>query len=258
MSLQLLDYFLITQLNAFLLIFCRVGSAIMVLPGIGDSYVPMRFRLIFALGLAAILTPLLADKMPPMPVSTLKFGMIITAEILVGAFIGMIARTVLSVLHTAGTIIAYQSSLAVSSIFDPVTGTQTAVLSNFMTIVAMTTMFALNLHYLMIASAVESYEVFAPGRYPNMGDIFQYHAQIVSECFKLGVLLAAPHIIFSFVFYLMGGLMMRLMPSLQIIAVMISPQIIIAFLLLFAILPILTEVFTDFSEEQLGKMVGRL
>ena len=256
MAVNLLEHFLISQLSAFLFIFCRVGAALMVMPGIGDTYVSPRLRLLFGLAISVLLTPLLMDKMPPMPASVLNLGFLMACEVLVGSFIGMIARTILSALHTAGTIIAYQSSLAVSSIFDPVTGAQTAVISNFMTITALATVFALNLHHLMLASIVESYNLFVPGQYPMVEDLFKYHLKMVGDCFALGVLLAAPHIVFSFAFYLMGGLMTRLMPNFQIFYVMMAPQIIIAFLLLFSILPYIIEVFSDFTHDQMQYFVG--
>ncbi|MFZ4541360.1 MAG: flagellar biosynthetic protein FliR [Rickettsiales bacterium] len=256
MSLNLLDHFLIGQLGAFFLIFCRIGSAMMVMPGIGDSYVSPRTRLLFALAMSLLLTPLLGHLIPALPESTITLVLLIACEVLIGSFIGMIARTILSVLHVAGTTIAFQSSLAVSSIFDPVTGTQTAVVSNFITIVGLTVMLALNLHHLMLASVVDSYAIFKPGEYPMMGDMFKYHARLASDCFAMGIMLAAPHIVFSFVFYLMGGLMTRLMPNFQIFYVMMAPQIIIAFLLLFAILPIMIEVFVDFAQDRLLAFTG--
>jgi flagellar biosynthesis protein FliR len=256
MTLNLLDQFLISQLSAFLFIFCRVGTALMVMPGFGDAYVSPRIRLLFGLAMSLLLTPLLADKMPPMPQSIFTLAMLMMSEILVGFFIGFIGRTLMSVLHVTGTIIAFQSSLAVSSIFDPVTGAQTAVLSNFMTIVAMTVIFALNLHHLMLAAVVESYNLFTPGQYPAAEDMFRYHLRLVADCFTLGVMLASPHIVFSFAFYLMGGLMARLMPNFQVFFVAQAPQLILAFLLMFAVLATTIEVFTDFAEDRLTSFAG--
>jgi flagellar biosynthetic protein FliR len=256
MSLNLLNYFLVGQLSAFLLIFARVGAALMVMPAFGDPYVMPRTRLILALAISLILTPLLLDKMPPMPNSVIALALLLTTEVLIGAFIGTIARTLLSILHVAGTIIAYQSSLAVSSIFDPVTGTQTAVVSNFMTVVAITLMLAMNMHHLMLASVVTSYDVFVPGHYPNLEDMLQFNMHLVSDCFMMGVLLAAPHIVFSFIFNLMAGLMSRLMPNFQILYVMMAPQIIIAFLILFVALPVMMEVFINYTDDQLHHWVG--
>ncbi len=256
MTLNLLNYFLVGQLSAFLLIFARVGAALMVMPAFGDSYVTPRIRLLFGLGVSLVLTPLLMERMPPLPGSMFQLGLLITAEILIGTFIGMIARTLLSILHVAGTIIAYQSALAVSSIFDPVTGTQTATISNFMTVVAMTLMLAMNMHHLMLAAVVQSYDTFVPGHYPNMEDMLQFNTHLVSDCFMMGVLLAAPHIVFSFIFNLAGGLMSRLMPNFQVFFVMMAPQIIIAFLLLFVALPTMMEVFVDYADDTLHHWVG--
>lgn len=256
MTITLLDQFVIGQLSAFLFIFCRVGTALMVMPGFGDSYVSPRIRLLFGLAMSLVLTPLLADRMPPLPTSMFTLGLLMLSEMLIGFFIGFIGRTILSVLHVAGTIIAFQSSLAVSSIFDPVTGAQTAVLSNFMTIVAMTVIFALNLHHLMLAAVIDSYALFTPGQYPMAEDMFRYHLRLVGDCFMLGVMLAAPHIVFSFAFYLMGGLMARLMPNFQIFFVAQAPQIMLAFLLMFAVLATTIEVFTDFTQDRLTSFAG--
>lgn len=258
MTINLLDQFLIGQLSAFFFIFCRVGTALMVMPGFGDAYVSPRIRLLFGLAMSVVLTPLLMDRMPPLPGSMFMLGLLIISEVLVGFFIGFIGRTILSALHVAGTIIAFQSSLAVSSIFDPVTGAQTAVLSNFTTVVAMTVIFALDLHHLMLAAVVESYHLFTPGQYPLVEDLFKYHLRLVGDCFALGVMLAAPHIVFSFAFYLMGGLMGRLMPNFQIFFVAMSPQILLAFLLMFAILPVMVEVFVGFTQDRLLSFAGEL
>ena len=258
MAINLLDHFLLTQLTGFLLIFCRIGAALMFMPAFGDHYVSPRIRLLFGLAFSAVLTPLLIDKMPALPSSSITLTLLLVSEILVGVFIGMIGRALMSVLHVTGTMIAYQSSLAVSSIFDPVTGAQTAVLSNFLTIVAITVMLALNLHHYMIAAMVESYGIFTPGGYPLVEDMLKHYTRLISDCFTLGILLSAPHIVFSFIFYLMGGLMARLMPNFQIFFVMMSPQIIIALLLMFAILPMMVEVFVNFAQDQLQYFAGEI
>ena len=256
MTLNLLNFFLVGQLSTFLLIFARVGAALMVMPVFGDPYVMPRTRLIISLAIALVLTPLLMDRMPPLPDSVFGLALLLTTEVLIGAFIGTIARTLLSILHVAGTIIAYQSSLAVSSIFDPVTGVQTATISNFMTIVATTLMLATNMHHLLLASVVQSYDVFQPGHYPLMNDMLNFDSRLVGDCFMMGVLLAAPHIVFSFIFNLMGGLMSRLMPNFQVFFVMQAPQILIAFLLLFVALPTIMEVFINYSDDQLHHWLG--
>ena len=53
---------------AFMLAFARVGTMVMLLPGIGESGMPVRVRLTIALTLTAILLPLhrrRLDRQPP-------------------------------------------------------------------------------------------------------------------------------------------------------------------------------------------------
>jgi flagellar biosynthetic protein FliR len=255
MSVALLDHFLIGQLSAFLLIFCRVGAALMTLPGIGDVYVSPRIRLLFALAFSILLTPLLQAAMPPLPGSPIALLLMIVGEILVGVFFGLIAHAILMVLHVAGTMIAQQSSLAVAAIFDPSSGGQSPIISNVLTLMAVTLFFSLNLHHLVLAALVESYELFKPGVMPITEDMSQMHVRLVGDAFALGVMLAGPHIVFSLLFYLAGGLMMRLMPNFQVFFVMMSPQILIAFFLLMAILSTIMGAYTSFFEQQFMNFV---
>lgn len=256
MTYAMLDYFVIGQLSAFLLIFCRVGSAMMVLPGIGDAYVAPRIRLLFAAAFSILLTPILEPQMPKLAGSGLGLFIQLLAEIMVGIFIGFITRIILSAIHVAGTIIAFQSSLAVASIFDPITGAQTAVVSNLITIAAMTLFFSLDMHHLVLASLVQSYALFSAGVIPNVADMTAYNIRLVGDAFHLGVMLAAPHIVFSLMFYLAGGLMTRVVPNFQIFFVMMSPQIMLGIFLLFAIVPFMMDLFGNFMQEQLGQLVS--
>lgn len=250
MTLNLLDHFLVAQLGAFLIIFCRVGSAIMVLPGFGDAYVTPRIRLLFALMFSVLLTPLLMGRIPAAPAAPLALTVVIIGEVIVGLFMGLIARTVLSALHVTGSIIASQSSLAVAAMFDPASGQQSPVVSNMLSLAAVTLFFTLNMHHLVLAALVQSYDVFTPGDFPSMQDMNVLHLRMMADAFALGVALAGPHIVFSLLFYLAGGLMTRLMPNFQVFFVMMSPQIVIAFFLLMALSSTILGVYSHFMEEQ--------
>ncbi len=250
MTINLLDHFLLSQMGAFLLIFCRVGSALMVLPGFGEIYVNPRIRLLFALAFAFLLTPMLQSRLPLMPESPIALSVMMIGEVLVGVFIGLIARAILMSLHVAGSMIAQQSSLAVASMFDPTSGAHSPVVSNLLSLTAITLFFALNLHFLVLAAIVQSYDIFAAGVFPDVADMNMLHTRIVTDAFKLGVLLSAPHVVFSLLLYLAGGLMMRLMPNFQVFFVMMAPHILIAFLLLMAILPVILNIYTNFAEQQ--------
>ena len=52
---------------AYLLIFARVGTMVMAIPGVGDRAVPPRLRLVFALALSLILYPIVHKAFPALP-----------------------------------------------------------------------------------------------------------------------------------------------------------------------------------------------
>lgn len=256
MSINFLDYFLMGQLSALAMIFFRVSATIMVLPGFGEVYVPPRIRLLFALVFSLLLTPLIGPRMAMLPNAPLGLLLLITGETLIGAFMGMIARIILMALHAAGNIIATQSSLAVAAIFDPSSGAQNAVVSNLLSLAAITLFFVLNLHHLVLTALVQSYDVFPVGEFPSMQDMNILQLRLFSDSFNLGVALAGPHIVVGLLFYLAGGLMTRLMPNFQVFFVMMPPQILMAFFLLMALGSTLLTIFTDFMENQYMNFIG--
>ncbi len=256
MTLNLLDYFLVSQITAFFFIFCRIGTALMTIPGFGEVYVNPRIRLIFALVLSLLLTPLLSDHMPAMPEMPIGLLVIMLGEVLIGAFIGIITRLMLTATHVAGTIIASQSSLAVASIFDPSTSAQSPVIANMLTLMALTAFFAMNLHHVVLAALVQSYQVFPAGQFPSVQDMNILHTRLMADSFTLGVMLAAPHIVFSLLFYLGGGLMNRLMPNFQVFFVMMPLQIFMAVFLLMLSLPVILQTVANFMETQLINFVA--
>lgn len=255
MSINLLNYVLSTELAAFFFIFCRVGSALFVLPGISEAYIPPRIRLIFALLLSMVLTPLLIKQVPPAPGSVLMMAVLVGKEITIGLFFGLLVRALISATHVAGNVIASQSSLAVGAIFDPNSGATSPVISNILGLAALTLLFVLDFHHLVLAALVKSYDVFAVGDALATNDMAQLVMRWTSDAFAIGVLMAAPYIVYSLIFYLLGGLLARLMPNFQVFFMFISPQIMIALLMFFLLLPTILQLYNGFFEDRLRSLV---
>lgn len=61
---ETLQNFMAQGVFAFMVTFVRIGAAITIMPGIGDSYVPQNIRLYIALGISLMLMPLVAPFLP--------------------------------------------------------------------------------------------------------------------------------------------------------------------------------------------------
>ncbi len=215
---------------AFFLVFARVGSAMMMMPGFGEQYVSPRFRLLLAGAVTLLITPALVASLPPMPESPLTLFVLLTGEIVIGIFFGTIGRVIMSSLHVAGTVMSFQSGLANALTFDPVSAQQAAMFALFLSVAGLLFVFATDLHHLMLEAMVMSYGLMIPGTVPQIDDMSQVMSRLVADAFVLGIQLSAPFIAVGLVFYLGVGLLARLMPQVQIFFIALPVQIFLGFL----------------------------
>src|SRR3954462_14153481 len=156
---------------AFMLVFARVGTMLMLLPGLGELSVPVRMRLTVALMLAAVLMPLHRDAYV---LDLRAFGPVFAMlgeELFIGAVLGLTARLMISALQVAGSVIAQQLGLGFVTAVDPTMGQQGVIIGNFLSVLGITLVFATDLHHLVIGALDDSYSLFAPGEMPVIGDV---------------------------------------------------------------------------------------
>ena len=220
----------------------------MVMPGIGESYIPARIRLLFALWVSVLLVPLFQHYFSSPPDSPLALTVMIVAEVLIGLSMGWVASYIIAAIHVAGMIISYQASLSLATLFDAGSNAQTTVIGNFMNISAIALFFLLGLHHLMIQGLVDSYTLFPPGVFPPVEDFASQAARMVAELFRVGAQLAAPHIVLSLLLYLGAGILARLMPNMQVFFVIMPAQIGMALFLLMAIYADMMFTYVSFAE----------
>ena len=244
------EQFLVTELFAFLMIFCRTGAGIMILPGFGEAYVNTRARLLFAVAFALVLTPALSSYMPLIPDSPASLAALLLAEIIIGLSLGMVCRMIIAALHVAGMIISTNASLALATQFDPTQAAQGSLIGSFLSLSAVVLMFALDLHFMMLRGMADSYTLFTPGDFPPVNDLALYFSQLVSDIFMLGFKLSAPATIIALLVYLGAGILSRLMPNMQVFFIILPPQIFIAIFILMAVYSAILLEFTGFLTER--------
>lgn len=251
----MLDQLIPANLFAFFLVFARVGSIVMVLPGFGETYVTPRFRLLLALAISFILTPVLIESLPGLPSSPLVLFVQLLGEIVIGFFIGIAARILLSALQVAGMVAAYHSSLANAFVFDPAAAQQGALAGAFLTLTGLLLIFATNLHHVMLIGIVGSYEIFTPGQMLPIGDASDAISRLVSRSFVLAMQIAAPFIVVGLIFSLGVGLLNRLMPQVQMFFIAMPMQIALGILVLMLTLSSVMMWFLDAFEQGISNFL---
>lgn len=225
----MLERLVLVDVLTFFLVFCRVGSAVMVLPGFGEAMVSPQVRLLLALAVTLVVAPVVGPALAGTPGG---LEMLLITEIGVGLFVGAAARMMMSALQVAGNVIAFQTSLAGAMAFDPMSNTQTPVTGTFLSTLGLVLVFVADLHHLMLAGIVESYRLFVPGQLPPIGDFAEAATRIIGDSFRIGMQLSAPFLLVGILVTVGMGLLSRLMPQVQVFFLAVPVQIMIGLLVL--------------------------
>lgn len=215
------------QLYAFLLIFCRVGAAMMVMPIFGGGTVTPRIRLLFSLAFSLVMMPVVYGLLPTIPTQPIPFAVLIGKEILIGIFIGTIAQAMITTINMAGMMISHTMSLSSAFVFNPAASGQSTLVGTLLTMLALVMMFATDLHHLLILSVANSYTLFTPTGNVLIGDMTKMLAETLNHAFQVGLQFSAPFIIVSLGIYFAMALVARLVPQIQIFFLAIPLQIIV-------------------------------
>jgi flagellar biosynthesis protein FliR len=235
----------------FMLVFARIGTMVMLLPGLGELAVPVRVRLAVALVLTAVILPLNRGNYS---LDLREFGpvfVLLIEEITIGAVLGLTARLTISALQVAGSVVAQQLGLGFVTSVDPTQGQQGVILGNFLTMLGLTLVFAVDLHHLVIAALNDSYKLFRPGEIPLLGDMAALTTRTVADAFRIGIQLSAPFLVFGLLFNLGLGVLSRLMPQMQVFFVGVPLSILIGFLILLLVLGAMMATFLGSVENVL-------
>ena len=213
MTIRLIPEFAVV----LLLVFARVGTLMMLMPGLGERTIVMNTRLALAFLTTLVIVPLVRPMVSASPSDIPVLINLLLTELLIGGMIGISARLALSALQTAGVIVANQLALSYAQTLDPTSpGQQAATIGNFLTMLGVTMIFELDLHHMALAAIFDSYKIFLPGTLPLASDALTLVTDVIVGSFKLGIQISAPFLVFGLVFNAGLGILARMMPQLQV------------------------------------------
>ena len=241
-----LQQLLPADILTFMLVFSRVGAMVMTLPALGELTIPARARLSLALGLTLIMVPVVGTLYPANISATIpSLAGIVLSEVVTGLAIGLLLRMVMGSVQVAGNVIATQTGLAFAQGVDPTQGVQGALISMFLSLLAITLIFMSDLHHLLIAGIEHSFQLFPPGRIPAVGDFAKLATGTMSGMYMVGIQMSAPFIVFGLIVYGAAGVVARMMPQLQIFFLVTPLNILAGFVILALTLSTMMMLFLD-------------
>jgi flagellar biosynthetic protein FliR len=238
-----------TILSAAVL-FCRIGTCLMLMPGFSSRRVPVSVRLFVAIAVTLALMPILGERMETrlskaMPATLF---LLLGSEVAVGALIGLLGRVFFAALETLGNVIAMAIGLS-SPLGGPTDDhePQPSVVS-LVTLAATALFFVTELHWEVLRGLAASYTALpATRRFDAQFGLVEL-ADTLALAFRLSLRISSPFIVYALIVNLAVGLAGRLVPQIPIYFVTV-PAVLCGglFLLYTTCTPFLEMFLTGFS-----------
>jgi flagellar biosynthetic protein FliR len=223
-----------TQLWLWMIAMIRPGAAFLAAPVFGSPAVPVQLRLVVAL---AIGIPALAAApfvLPPGGVVSFGGVLLVAGEIMTGLALGFAVQIGFSSAMISGEVIGNAMGLGFAGMMDPITGTPTPAVAQFMSIIATFLFLAIGGHLQLAAIVVESYKAMPPGEAWLGAKSVQGLALFGGDLFAAGLAIALPVGFALILIQLVMAMLARSAPSMNLFSVGL-PATLLAGLVLMAI-----------------------
>ncbi|MGO8952862.1 MAG: flagellar biosynthetic protein FliR [Rhodomicrobium sp.] len=228
------------------LVFCRVGSCLMLVPGYGSARVPMQVRLLLSLGASVVVSLAIGEfeglrqSWADLPVLA-KLAGVETAK---GVFIGFMARFFFAALQFLGEAAANAIELG-STGTSADDGEAVPAIASLVTLTATALFFITDQHLEIVRALVQSYGVLTFGANFDKSAEMTALVSVLGAASLLSLQVCGPFLIYAIIANLLFGILNKLAP--QIPVYFISPPFIIGggLLLLYFLSNDLFAIFTN-------------
>jgi flagellar biosynthetic protein FliR len=251
----------IAQFMLFIVILARIGGMMVMAPILGASAVPLQVRVGLTIFMALVMFPMLSSQAPAMDMAMLPLVVLVIKEFIVGLMIGFASSLVFVGIRFGGYLVAFEIGLSFAQTIDPEMGSSSAIISETFYIFAVLIFFLLDGHHYVIQATALSYGTVGIGGIKLSTFLSDKIVSMTVQIFILGLKLAAPVMVSMFLANISFGILARVMPQLNIFAVIFPFKIGLGIFILMATAPLyvyaLKKVLFSLQEDliQLVKMM---
>jgi|SRR5882672_11411421 len=238
-------------LVAVFLVSLRLGALFLIAPGFGTLRMPMLFRVVLTVGLAAVLAGALGARTAPAPDTALGLLASGLTEVAVGGLLGFGLLAAFGAFAVAGRAMDMQIGFGIANLIDPTSRTQSPQLGTLLNLLALAVFFGLEGHHALLRGLAASFETIPPGSGLAVIGPGALAAQF-GIAFSAGLAFAAPVIVFLLLIDLGLAVMSRAMPQMNVYFVALPLKIFAGLLMLALSLPhagpVMNRIFSSVFE----------
>jgi len=243
--MQIIDF--ITDKNAilFILLFSRISGFFAFMPFFSHANISVNIKTALALYITVFFFPI--SSLPNnLEINNINILMMIFGELTIGFLAGFLLNMAFSALSFAGSQISMVMGFSMATLFDPITGTNSPLISQILTLIAILFFLAFDGHHLILLFLGQSIDHITLGAFYPQKEWLDTLITSVALMFKVGLILSFPIIALSLLSDIIFGMLMKTMPQFNLLVVGFPIKIFLSTLVLMAILGSLMILFKDY------------
>lgn len=226
-----------TELLAFILVMVRVTTFFGLWPVLGSQNIPRNLKVLLSFMVSLILFPSIGWQQITTSIQSNMIVWMVVREIGVALVLVFMCRLVFQAVSVCGEIVSVSMGLSSAQTFNPVSGAQNSIISQFQGMLVSVFFLALNGHHLFLSGLVESYELIPLG--VNSYDLISglKLAEILQFVAVIGLKLSAPVLAALFVMNVAMAIVGRAVPQINILITSFPVNILAGFFVLIITIP---------------------
>lgn len=216
----------------FSLIVMRMSGAVAFNPVLGRTNIPNRVKASFVLVLSLMLYIGFGGKLVHEPANMLEYGLMLIMELLFGFVLGFCMELSLLTVRFASAIMDYSMGLNMAQVYDPQYNTQMTITSGMYYAFMVLLFFATNGHLRLITIFFQSASVIPFGTVTWKPELTQAILGMFEQSVLMGLQFAFPLIAMELVTEVAVGILMRIIPQINVFVVNFQVKIIVGMLML--------------------------
>ena len=241
------------DIEAFFLVLVRIAAFISVAPFFGESYIPVRYKLGFAVALSYLVYLIIPDETLPYD-TTLGYATLIVKESIVGLLVGFSAYICNTIVLFAGRIIDMDIGLSMANLYDPTTREQVSLSGTFYQRTIMILLILSGMHLYLLGAITDTFKIIPIGSLSfNMG-LYNSFIGFLTDYFIIGFRIVLPIFAVTLIVNCAMGIMTKVAPQIHMFSVGMQIKILVGLLVLFMTIILLPNI-ADFLFDEMKTMV---
>ena len=211
----------------FTFILMRISGFILLNPVLGRRNLPGTAKAGFILVVSLITFQIASGNIVDLDIkSPIIYVLYLIKEFLVGFVLGFTMYLFDFAITFAGSVIDFQMGMTMSTVYDAQNGTQVALTGKILQIYFLLLFFAVDGHLVLMNLIVTSAEIVPYGQVALGPEVARGVLDIFTECVSLAVKLAFPIIAIEFIVEVAVGILMKMIPQINLFILSIELRIV--------------------------------